>query len=188
MRKVIGAINMTLDGICDHTAVNPDEEIHEYYTELLNNAGVLLYGRITYQLMEFWRHLAENPSGEKSMDEFALVMNRTPKIVFSRTLKNLNWKSARLTEKSLEEEVLAIKQVPGKDIYVGSPGLITELMKRKLIDELQLCVHPVIASNGSLLFKNITDRIALKLIKTRTFRCGAIILYYETENSNGAVH
>jgi len=73
MRKVIAAINMTLDGFCDHTAGIPDEEIHQHYADLLNNGGVILYGRITYQLMQFWQTLIKNPSGEKKMDDFAIA-------------------------------------------------------------------------------------------------------------------
>ena len=92
MRKVIAAINMTIDGFCDHTAGIPDEEIHQHYTELLGRGDVILYGRITYQLMEFWRTLLENPSEEKSMNDFAMAIDRIPKIVFSHTLKTLNGK------------------------------------------------------------------------------------------------
>ena len=182
MRKLIAAINMTVDGFCDHTAVDPDEEIHQHYADLLRNAGTLLYGRITYQLMEYWRTLAENPSGEKAMDDFAIVMDNTPKIVFSHTLKNLDWKSARLATRSLEEEVLELKQQSGQDIFVGSPSLIVALTKLNLIDEFQLCIHPVVVGSGLPLFNNITDRVALKLIKTKTFGGGAIILYYEPAN------
>jgi dihydrofolate reductase len=90
MKKVIAAINMTLDGFCDHTAIIPDEEIHQHYADLLRNAGSILYGRITYQLMEFWRDLVKNPSGEKAMDDFAIVMDKIPKIVFSNTLKSVD--------------------------------------------------------------------------------------------------
>ncbi|WP_298648269.1 dihydrofolate reductase family protein [uncultured Proteiniphilum sp.] len=179
MRKVIAAINMTLDGFCDHTAIIPDEEIHQHYADLLSKAGTVLYGRITYQLMEFWRTLVENPSGEKSMDDFAIVMDKTPKIVFSHTLKNVDWKSTKLATRDLEEEVLELKQQSGKDIFVGSPGLIVALTKLSLIDEYQLCVHPVIVGNGLPLFKNINHRIALTLVKTKTFSGGAVILYYE---------
>ena len=88
MRKIIAAINMTLDGYCDHTAITPGEEIHHHYAELLKNADAILYGRITYQLMQFWQTLVEKPSGEQSMDEFALAIDKVPKIVFSRTLEN----------------------------------------------------------------------------------------------------
>lgn len=182
MKKVIAAINMTVDGFCDHTAGIPDEEIHQHYTELLRGADTILYGRITYQLMEYWRELAVNPSGDKTMDEFAMVMDNTPKIVFSHTLKNVDWKSAKLATRTLEEEILALKQSSkneGKDIYVGSPSLIVALTKLNLIDEFQLCVHPVIVGSGLPLFKDISERIVLKLLKTKTFSGGAVILYYE---------
>ena len=92
MRKVIAAINMTLDGFCDHTAGLPDEEIHQHYTELLGQGDAILYGRTTYQLMEFWRTFLENPSEEKSMNDFAIAIDNIPKIVFSHTLKNVNGK------------------------------------------------------------------------------------------------
>src|SRR5882757_6959954 len=96
MRKVIAAMNITLDGFCDHTAGIPDEELHKHYSELLDKAGVILYGKTTYQLMQFWQTLLKNPSGEKSMDEFALVIDKIPKIVFSHTLKDTAWDSAAL--------------------------------------------------------------------------------------------
>jgi dihydrofolate reductase len=178
MRKVIAAINMTIDGFCDHKAINPDEEIHQYYADLLSNAGAVLYGRITYQLMQYWQDLVKNPSGEKSMDDFAIAMDKTPKVVFSRTLKSTEWESARLADRGLEEEVLALRQQPGKDIFVGSPGLIVALTKSGLIDEYQLCVHPVIAGSGLPLFKNITNSINLTLLKSKSFGSGAIVLYY----------
>src|SRR3954467_7006385 len=148
MRKIIAAINMTLDGFCDHTAIIPDEEIHQHYKELLSDADAVLYGRITYQLMEFWQTLVKNPSGEKSIDDFAMAMDKIPKIVFSHTLKNVEWESAKLANRSLEEEVLELKQQSGKDIFVGSRSLIIQLMKLNLIDEFQLCVHPVVAGSG----------------------------------------
>lgn len=179
MRKVIAAINMTLDGICDHTAGVPDEELHDHYTNLLNNAGVILYGRITYELMQSWQTLVKNPSGEKSMDDFAMAIDRIPKIVFSHSLKDTGWKSAKLANRDLEEEVLELKQQEGKDVLVGSRSLIIQLMKLNLIDEYQLCVHPVVAGGGLPLFENINDRIVLKLSNTKTFNSGAITLYYQ---------
>ena len=182
MRKVIAAINMTLDGFCDHTAIIPDEEIHQHYTDLLNNAGVILYGRITYQLMQFWQTLLKNPSGEKSMDDFAIAIDKVPKIVFSRTLKNTEWDSAKLSDKSPEEEVLKLRQQSGKNIFVGSRSLILQLMKLNLIDEFQLCIHPVVAGSGLPLFENLKQRTIFKLIKTKTFSGGAVILYYEPVN------
>lgn len=182
MRKVIAAINMTIDGFCDHTAGIPDEEIHLHYAELLDQGDVILYGRTTYQLMEFWRTLLEKPSEEKSMNDFALAIDKIQKIVFSHTLKNVDWISARLASRNLEEEVLELKQQSGKDIFVGSPSLTVALTQLNLIDEYQLCVYPVIVGDGLPLFKNITDRTVLKFVKTKIFSGGAAVLYYELTN------
>jgi dihydrofolate reductase len=182
MKKAIAAINMTIDGFCDHTSGIPDEEIHQHYADLLRSADTILYGRITYQLMEYWRTVLENPTGDKAMDDFAVAIDRTPKIVFSRTLKNVDWKSAKLATQDLEKEVLELKQSRNggsKDVFVGSPSLIVALTKLNLIDEYQLCVHPVIAGSGLPLFKNISEKITLKLLKTKTFSGGAVVLYYE---------
>jgi len=179
MRKIIGAINMTLDGFCDHTAGIPDEEIHRHYEDLLRNASVILYGRITFELMKFWQTLVQKPSGEKSMDDFALAIDNVPKIVFSSTLKNTAWDSATLANQSLEETVRELKQQPGKDIFVGSRSVIISLMNLHLIDEIQICIHPVVIGKGLPLFEKINDRTLLKLSKTKIFNSGAIILYYE---------
>ncbi|MGC1631805.1 MAG: dihydrofolate reductase family protein [Gelidibacter sp.] len=178
MRKLVAGINMTIDGICDHTAILPDHEIHQHYTDLLRNADTILYGRITYQLMEYWRDLAKSPSGETSMDDFAVAMDNIPKIVFSNTLKNVDWHSAKLPHQPLEKVVAELKQQSGKDILVGSRSLIIQLMNLNLIDELQLCIHPIIAGNGSPLFKDISDRKIFHLLKTKIFGGGGIILYY----------
>lgn len=178
MRKLIAAINMTLDGYCDHTAIIPDDEIHQHYNELLKSADTILYGRITYQLMEYWPTVVENPTGNKSIDEFAITMDNISKIVFSRTLQKLLWKNSRLAKKDLKDEVIALKHQPGKDILVGSPSLIIESLNLGLVDEFQLCIHPVVAGKGLQLFKNITDRINLDLLKTKTFHSGAVIHYY----------
>jgi dihydrofolate reductase len=179
MRKIIAAINMTIDGIFDHTAVSPDEEIHNYYTNLLDNADIILYGRTTYQLMQFWQTLLKNPSDEKSMNDFAIAIDKIPKIVFSHTLKDTDWDSAKLANKPIEEMVKELKQQPGRNILVGSRSLIIQLMNLNLIDEYQICVHPVVAGKGLSLFENINDRTIFKLIKTKTFKGGAVMLYYE---------
>ncbi|ABG59020.1 dihydrofolate reductase family protein [Cytophaga hutchinsonii] len=179
MRKVIAAINMTIDGYCDHTAVNPDAEIHQHYADLLHNTGVAVYGRVTYQLMQYWQSIRANPTGKKATDEFAAAIDRVPKLVFSHTLKDTGWNSATLAKGSLEEELTALKQQPGKDIYVCSPGMIVAAMNLNLIDEFQLCVHPVVAGSGLPLFKNIQDKPMFRLVQTKNFTSGAVILYYE---------
>lgn len=180
MRKVIAAINMTIDGFCDHTAaVAADEQLHAHYTQLLGKSGELLYGRITYQLMEdYWPTVVKNPTGTKSTDDFAVMIENLPKVVFSRTMKSIGWKNARLATSTLEAEVLKLREQNGRDILVGSPSLIVQLTKLTLIDEYQLCIHPVIVGSGLPLFKTISDQLILQLINTRQFASGAIVLYY----------
>jgi len=185
MRKLIAGINMTLDGFCDHTAVTADDELHQHYNDLLRNAGVIMWGRITYHLMQsYWPTVVNDPTGNKAMDEFAVLAQNIPKIVFSHTLNNadptiVGWKNVKLAKAGLKDEVLELKKQPGRDILVGSPSLIVAAKNLNLIDEYQLCVHPVIAGNGLPLFKNINDSGTLKLLKTKTFSSGAIALYYE---------
>lgn len=179
MRKLIAAMNMTLDGVCDHTSMVADDEIHRHYTELLESGGEALYGRVTYQLMEYWRGVVKNPTGNKANDEFAQAMDRIPKVVFSRTLKTVDWDSARLAARDLEDEVRELKDQPGRDILVGSPSLIAQLTELGLIDEYQLGLQPAIVGSGLQLFKNITDRVDLRPLKTKSFGCGVIMLYYE---------
>jgi dihydrofolate reductase len=178
MRKLIAAINMTLDGFCDHTAVIPDDEMHRHYSELLSSADAIIFGRITYQLMEYWSIVVKNPTGKKPIDEFAVIIDKIDKIVFSHTLKNSGWNNTRIVNRDLKEEVMELRQQPGRDILVGSRSLIVSLMKLNLIDELQLCVHPVIAGKGLPLFSDINDRTVLKLLKTKKLNFGAVIFYY----------
>lgn len=173
---------MTIDGVCDHTAGLPDQEIHQHYTDLLGSADIILYGRTTYQLMQYWQTLIKNPSGEKTTDGFAIAIDKIQKMVFSHNLKNTGWDSAKLATKPIEEVVSELRQQPGKDILVGSRSLITQLMKLNLIDEFQLCVHPVVAGKGLLLFEDVNDRIIFKLKKTKSFINGAVTLYYEPTN------
>ncbi|MEJ0103806.1 MAG: dihydrofolate reductase family protein [Bacteroidota bacterium] len=183
MGKLIAAINMSLDGFCDHTAMFADDEIHQHYNELLSNADTLIYGRITYQLMEsYWPSVVKNPTGNKPMDEFAVLIDNISKIVLSRTLKNVNWKNTTLKKEISKEEISALKQSRNggsKNILVGSPSLIVALTQLDVIDEYQLSVQPTVLGSGLPLFKNIRDRVDLTLSKTKTFGCGAITLYYK---------
>src|SRR5258706_5984174 len=138
MRKLIAAMNMTLDGFCDHTAMIADGEIHQHYNELLRNAGTLIYGRITYQLMEnYWPTVVKNPTGNKPMDEFAVLIDNIFKIVFSRTLKHVDWKNTKLVKGDIKEEVLELKQSRNggsKNTFTRSPGLIVGLTQIGLTD------------------------------------------------------
>src|SRR5689334_17485538 len=99
MRKLTAAMNMTLDGYCDHTAGVVTDELHEYYNELLRNTGLLVYGRVTYQLMEdAFPALVKHPSGNKPIDDFAVLIDNIPKLVFSKTLKSVAWKNTTLVQ------------------------------------------------------------------------------------------
>ena len=122
MRKLIAAINMTLDGFCDHTTIIADDELHQHYNELLGNAGaIIIYGRVTYQLMEnYWPTVVKNPTGNKPTDEFAVLIQNIPKIVFSRTLKHVEWKNSNLAKRDVKEEISELRQQPGKDILLAA--------------------------------------------------------------------
>lgn len=172
-------MNMSLDGFCDHDKMSADDEIHEHYTEMLRSAGLLLYGRTTYQLMEYWKSVVENPTGINALDDFAEAMDNTKKIVYSRTLESVDWKDTELRKEIDKEEILGLKRLAGKDIFVGSPSMIVQLGNLGLIDEYQLGIQPTVLGGGLPLFKNITERIDLKLLKTKTFGCGAVFNYYE---------
>src|SRR4051794_11041935 len=114
MRKVIAAMNMTLDGFCDHTAMIADDEVHQHYNDLLRNADTLVYGRITYQLMEsYWPDIVKKPTGNKPTDEFAVLIDNISKIVFSHTVKNddaiiTGWKNATVAKRGFKEEILEL--------------------------------------------------------------------------------
>ena len=189
MRKLIAAMNMTLDGFCNHEGMIADEEIHQHYNDLLSNADILIYGRITYQLMEsYWPSVVKNPTGNKPMDEFAVLIGNISKIVYSRTLKKVDWKNTTLKKEIIKDEIVALKQSSSqpsanngssKNIVVGSPSLIIALAQLDLIDEYQLNVQPIVLGSGLPLFKNIRDRIDLTLLQTKTFGCGAVVLYYK---------
>lgn len=179
MGKIIVAFNMTIDGYCDHTHGIATDELHQLYTDLLHRAGYLLYGRVTYQLMEYWKPFIQNPTGNPSMDDFALAIDKAPKLVFSRTLQNLDWNTARLATRPLPEEVEMLKHQSEQDIYVCSPSLIVALTEMNLVDEYQLCIHPVIAGSGLPLFKNISEKITLELTATQTLGMGIVVLNYK---------
>ena len=182
MRKVVFAINSTADGYCSHTDGIADDELHEYFTVLLRNAGVLLSGRKTYELMvPYWPDVAREQSGSKTENEFALVYDALDKIVFSTTMKQVEGKNTRLVHGNLEEEVLALKKKPGKDICIGSLSLASQLSERGLIDEYRFVVHPVVSGKGPRLFETVKlqERILLELVGSKTFQSGVMALHYK---------
>jgi len=173
---------MTLDGFCNHDAMIPDEETHQHFNDLLSNADTLIYGRTTYQLMEsYWPPIAKNPTGERVSDEFAVLIDNISKIVYSHTLKKVDWKNSILKNEIINAEISELKQQKGKNILVGSPSLIVALTQMGLIDEYQLVVHPVVLGSGLPLFKNMKERVDLTLLKTKTFTGRTVALYYESK-------
>ena len=185
MRKIIAAINMTLDGFCDHTGMLPDAEIHHHYAALLDAADTILYGRKTYDLMKYWQPFLEHPSGDDDMDDFAAAIDKIHKIVFSQTVTDTGWETAEIAQDTLRECVQKLRQQSGKDILVGSRSLIIQLMNEDLIDELQLCIHPVIAGGGLPLFEDINQRMVLQHSKSKTFGGGAVIHFYQKPFTKG---
>ena len=181
MRKVVFAINITADGYCSHTDMIADEELHEFFTRLLRNASLLLFGRITYQLMvPYWPDVAKNQSETEATNEFARVFDSLDKVVFSTTLKHVEGNNTRIVRANVAEEVLALKQQPGKDICVGSLSIASQLSERGLIDEYHFVVHPVVAGKGPRLFDTVKpqERLRLDFIGLKTFQSGVVALHY----------
>lgn len=178
MRKVIVSNLMSLDGFFEGPNQEldwcvTDEEVFEYAKDLLRAADALLFGRVTYQHMaSYW------PSAPA--DEIADKMNNLAKIVFSRTLQEVEWKNSRLVKNNITEEVSKLKQQPGKDLVIlGSASLASSLMQLGLIDEYRIVLNPVLLGSGTPLFKGIPGKIKLKLSRTKSFGSGVVVLYYQ---------
>jgi dihydrofolate reductase len=182
MRNVIYAINITLDGCCDHTKFNPDEDLHEHYTHLLrDDADLLVYGRKTYQLMvPYWPDIAKSQSEPKADIEFAQAFDCLNKIVFSRSLDRAEDRNTKIVRSNLRDEILKLKQEPGKNILVGGVDVPSQLMELGLIDEYRLVVSPIIAGQGRRLFEgvNLPEKRRLRLVESKTFKSGSVALRY----------
>jgi len=181
MRKVVFGINTTADGFCSHTDMIADEQLHKYFTGVLRNSDLLLYGRITYQLMvPYWPDVARNQSETEATNEFARVFDSLDKVVFSTTLKHIEGNNTRIVRANPAEEVRTLKQRPGKDICVGSLSIASQLSEHGLIDEYHFVVHPVVAGTGPRLFETVKpkDRLQLDFIGSETFQSGVVALYY----------
>ena len=164
-----------------------DQEFNRFAVEQLNQIGTLLFGRVTYHLFEdYWPKAGRNPRTSQENLEIAHMIDDVEKIVFSRTLANVreadDWKNVRLIREVQPEEIKRLKQVPGKDIAIfGSNYLATSFLRMSLIDELRIMVNPVIIGNGTPLFGRMTDHVKLKLLRTKTFRSGNVLHYYQPE-------
>jgi dihydrofolate reductase len=178
-RKIIFAINMTIDGFADHTSVIADDELHDFFADFLNDIDVSLMGRKTYQLMEsYWPDAHKDPECTESIKRFADKYNSLKKIIFSNTLKSVEWQNSVLAEKNLVSTVLELKKEEGKNISAGSIDIARQLFKNNLIDEFWFVVHPVIAGKGSRLFDEVNESKNLQLIDSKKFDSGAIAVRY----------
>src|ERR1700721_4176299 len=151
MRNLIYASNVTLDGCCDHTKFKPseDDEVLEHYTQLLRDFDLLVYGRKTYQLMvPYWLDIAKSQSETKADIEFAQAFDALNKIVFSRSLASAEDKNTRIVRTNLRDEIVKLKQEPGKDILVGGVDVPSQLIELGLVDEYRFVVMPIIAGEG----------------------------------------
>ncbi len=183
MSKLIVFNSVTLDGY--FVAANgdmswahkQDAEWNEFVAGNARGESVLLFGRITYEMMAGWW---PTPQAMKSMPVVAERMNQLPKVVFSRTLDQASWNNTKLLKGDLAAEIRKLKQAPGKDMVIfGSGSIVTQLAQAGLIDEYQLALNPIVLGQGRTMFDGVKGRLNLKLTKTRTFTNGNVFLCYE---------
>jgi dihydrofolate reductase len=181
MRKVIYAINITLDGYCDHTNGIPDEKLLEYYTDLLRDSDLLVYGRITYQLMvPYWPDIAKSHSETKAENEFADMFDSINKLVFSRSLGDSGDKNTRIVHSKLQDEIIKLKREQGKNILTGGVSIPSQLIELGLVDEYRFVILPIVAGEGRRLLEgiNLQEKLQLKLVESKTFESGCVALRY----------
>lgn len=179
MRPLRYSINVTLDGCCDHRAGQPDEELHRHAAETLAQADALLFGRVTYQMMESAWRLPMKPGSMPAWTEpFAQTIDAAKKYVVSSTLDHVDW-NAELVRGDLEEAVRALKREPGNGLFVGGMMLPLALTELGLIDEYQFVVHPRLAGHGPTLFAGLSRPVDLKLVSRLEYASGAVALRYE---------
>jgi dihydrofolate reductase len=178
MRPLRYSINVTLDGCCDHRAGVTDEELHRYWAENLTQADALLYGRVTYEMMEAaWRQTGQRPEW---MEPFARTINAAKKYVVSSTLERVDWNAELVRGDDLEKTVRQLKQEPGKGLSVGGVKLPLALAELGLIDEYEFVVHPRLTGHGPTLLSGLSKHIDLKLVSRLEFGSGAVAMRYET--------
>jgi dihydrofolate reductase len=186
MRKLILSIHKTLDGFIEGPNgqldwMNFNDEMWNYINDILNNVGTALFGRVAYQAFEkYWPAAATNPSSPKNEVQFAHWIEKTPKVVFSKTLEKAEWKNSKLIRENLAEEVLKLKQEADKDLLLfGGANIASEFMKLGLIDTYRINIYPTVLGNGKPLFQGVKDKFNLKAVKTRTFDSGVVGVHYE---------
>jgi dihydrofolate reductase len=181
MRNVIYAINITLDGCCDHMKMIPDDELLEYSAHLLRDVDLMVFGRKTYQLMvPYWPDVAKDPSATKTDKEFADAFVSISKLVFSRSLDSVEGKNRRIVRNNLQDEIRKLKREQGKNILVGGVNIPSQLIELGLIDEYYFTVHPIIAGEGTRLLGGVSlpEKLQLKLVESKISKSGSVALHY----------
>ena len=184
MKKLFFAINTTLDGCVDHTKQIADEETHEYFTQLMREVDLLVFGRKTYQLMvPFWPEVAKNQSMTRASNEFARTFDSINKIVFSRSLDSAEDRNTRIIRTNLHGEILKLKREQGKNILLGGVSVPSQLMELGLVDEYRFVVGPIVAGEGRRLLEGVSlpERLQLKLVESKFFKSGCVALHYSKQ-------
>ena len=179
MRPLRYSINVTLDGCCDHRAIPAGEDLHRHATENLLHADALLFGRVTYEMMEAaFRPPAPTAAMPDWMQPFARTINAAKKYVVSSTLDRVDW-NAELVRGDLAQAVQQLKQESGKGLLVGGVKLPLALAELGLIDEYEFVVHPRLAGHGPTLFAGLSKHVDLKLVSRQEFSSGAVAMRYD---------
>ena len=181
MRNLIFAINITLDGCVDHTRIIPADDTFEYFINLLRDVDLQVFGRKTYQLMvPYWPEVAKDPSAMKADREFADTFVSLNKLVFSRSLGSVEDKNTRIVRENLRDEIVKLKQEPGKNILVGGVDIPSQLIELGLVDEFRFVMSPTIAGEGRRLMEGVSlrEKLRLKLADAKIFESGSVALRY----------
>jgi dihydrofolate reductase len=185
MRKVVWLMHVSLDGFVAGPAgeidwVYFDDELIEDVQGLVNTADTALFGRVTYQLMEsYWPTAADSPTATKHDLDHARWLNPAPKVVFSRTLKNVQWQNTRIVKDHIGEEIDRLRKQPGKNLILfASPTLGSTFMNLNLIDEYFFNVNPIVLGKGKPLFRDQSDMHRLRLLESKTYKNGVVGLRY----------
>src|SRR5213596_2112712 len=179
MRPLRYSINVTLDGCCDHRAIPTDEDLHRHFAESLAQADALLFGRVTYEMMEAgWRRPAQAGARPDWMEPFAETIDAAKKYVVSNTLDRVDW-NAELVRGDLGKAVQQLKEESGKGLFLGGVKLALALAELGLIDEYEFVVHPRLAGHGPTIFAGLSTHVDLKLLSRLEFGSGAVAMRYE---------
>jgi len=173
------ALNVTLDGCCDHRNMVADDEMHRYWTRTMDASGAMLFGRLTYELMEdAWPQVARDPKAKPADRSWAKKLEVKPKYVVSTTRRDFPWSNTHLVEGDLTRAVKALKEATPRGLLVGSPQLSATLARLDLVDEYRFVVHPVVAGHGPYLFPGLQPSPSLDLVATRRLKSGIVTLHY----------